>query len=164
MKKFLCLIICLCLCLCAASCAKKNNTAEEILGGIMSEINNLPEGRIYLSNAEEGSEKFLSEDIAKSLYGEAATQSLSLTRDFAIYLSAFALPCEIAVFLCYSASDALTVERMCRERADILLVALRESDLCDLRLAATVVRKGRTVVFAMTDNAPQAERAIKGFI
>ena len=166
MKKFLCAILCLCVCLCASSCADKSNTAEDILGGIMnemSEISDLPKGKIYRAGAEEGSEDYLSADTATALYGENAAHHLTLVSDFAIYLSAFAAPCEIAVFICYSASDALTIERMCRERADVLSVAMRESDLCDLKLNATIVRKGRRVAFAMTDSAPRAEKIVKKF-
>lgn len=164
MKKYLCLLLCLLLCLSALSCSKKKDTAEDILGGIMSELKDLPKGKIYLAGAEQGDEENLSEETAESLYGESAVQYLSLTRDYAIYLSSFAEPCEISIFICYSSSDALKIERMCRERADALLVALRESELCDTLLDATVIRKGRTVAFAMTEKPSQTQRIIKKFI
>ena len=164
MKKLLCVILCVCFSLCAVSCTQKKATAEEILGGIMSELKDLPKGKIYHSGAVEGSEEFLSADIAESLYGKTAKSKLSLVKDFAIYVSSFASPCEIGVFICYSSSDALKIERMCRERADVLLVALRESDLCSLDLNAALVRKGRKVVFAMTDGSSRTEKIIKRFI
>ena len=157
-------MLCLCMLSFTASCAKKNNTAEELLGGIMNDIGDLPNGKVYLTSAEEGEGGYLSPELADSLYGEGAQNKLALVKDYAIYISSFAAPCEIAVFICYSSSDAIKIEQMCRQRADVLLVAHRETDLCDLNLRPTVVRKGRTVAFAMTDNAPRTERIIKKFI
>ena len=164
MRKILCLVICLGLCLFAVSCAEKSDTAEELLGGIMDELGNLPRGKIYYTGAEEGSDSYLSADMIDSLYGEDGAHALGYIKNVAVYLSSFAEPCEISVFVCYSSSDALKIERMCRERADVLLAAMRESDICDPQLQSAVVRKGRRVVLAMTYNAPRATRVINGII
>ena len=90
----------ICLCLCAVSCNQKNNTAEDILGGIMKEMENLPKGRIYHAQAEEGDSGYMSAELLQSLYGERGSDLKSKTSDYAIYLSSFASPCEVGVFIC----------------------------------------------------------------
>lgn len=141
-------------------CAARDSSAQEILSRICLSLS-LPAGRIYLCGADEGSENFLSPDTACVMYGKEAENDLKLTDDFAIYLSSFALPCEVAVFRCYSSSDTDTVAAMCLERADMIKVLLKDTGAAELCEGAEVVVCGHYVVMFVTDTPEIARDAVK---
>ena len=153
------ILLTLCLSLCACSSYKKSTS--EILDRMLSEFSDIPKGTIYYKNATEDQEGYLSPFLAEALYGTSAEECFTLMEDYSIYLSSFATPYEIAVFRCYSATDAVRLEQLCRERADIVSVALRYTDFYKLCQSIRIVREGDTVVFAMTDDPSRAERLIK---
>ncbi|MBQ8344666.1 MAG: hypothetical protein IJY42_00165, partial [Clostridia bacterium] len=70
----------------------------------------------------------------------------------AVYLSSFATPFEVAVFWCYSRTDARRIGQMLLRRADTLKVNLK---LCGLyetygeRICVTV--KGRCAVLVLSE-------------
>ena len=146
------------------SCSLRDRGTDEILSELMSEIEGLPSGAIYVSGAEEGSDGYLSPFMAEALYGEDASECFALVEDYSIYLSAYATPYEIAVFRCYSSTDAARVERLCRDRADIVSVALRSTEFYGLCQNIRIVKRGHTVVFAMTDEPENVLRLIKALI
>ena len=90
--------------------------------------------------------------MLRSMYGEDAESVFATLSDYAIYMSSFAEPYEIAVLLCYSNTDAIRAERMCRERADILAVAFRRTEYHELYKNIRVNRKGKRVTFEMVGN------------
>lgn len=147
-------ILCLCL-LFGTSCAPRRVSAAELLTELQSELQELPEGKVYLCAAEEGSDGFFSPALREVMYGEGTEEIFSLIEDYAIYLSSFATPCEIAVFCLRSASDAAEVVAMCLARADALRVLLRETGASDMKDSIRIVSKGKIVLMGMT-NAPDA--------
>lgn len=157
MKLFRVLVVVF-ICLCLVSCSEGETAAVDILGDMTRELSGLPQGVVYTPDAEEGEEGYLSGALAEALYGEGTAECFALVEDYAIYLSSFASPYEIAVFKCYSRSDALRIEQMCRARADIVSVALRETEFYSLSGNIRIVRKGDTVVFCMTDEPDRSER------
>ncbi len=144
MKNAVLIFICLALILCVSSCGERES-AEDILYRICAD-SELPSGETYLRGAEEGSAGYLDASVIKSLYGEDGEAAFLLLEDYAIYLSSFAAPCEVAVLVCYSASDTECVAELCLERIETLKVILRDTEFFDVMQRASVTIKGRTVV------------------
>ena len=157
-------IISILLCLSLVSCSRESRGAYEILTDIAEELEDLPVGVIYTPHAEEGEEGYLSDGLAEALWGEDAEEGFLMLSDYAVYMSSFAAPYEIGVFCCYSATDAVRIEELCRARADILSVALRQTEFYELCGNLRIVRKGRTVVFLMTSDPSRAERCARRYI
>ncbi|MBQ8849143.1 MAG: hypothetical protein IJ011_02275 [Clostridia bacterium] len=155
------LIIALCLSLC--SCGGERPTGD-ILSELMEACPSLPEGVIYSKGTIEGEEGYLSDTLAEALYGEDAAECFALVEDYSIYISSFATPYEIAVLRCYSSTDAIRIEQLCRARADIVSVALRHTEFYALCQNIRVLREGETVVFLMTDDPDGNERLARRLI
>ncbi len=130
---------------------KDTRSAEDVLFNITKDFDDLPDGSVYLSNAEEGSEKFLSVGIINSLYHDGAAEyEFSLIEEYAIYISSFAKPCEIAVYKCYSASDTDLIASMCLRRIEKLRIMLAGTSFAEITDAADVDVKGHFVIVTMT--------------
>ena len=132
------------------SSCKDNRRAEDILFNITKEIDDLPDGNVYLKSADEGSESFLSPMIISALYGEGAIlYEFSLIEDFAVYLSSFKSPCEVAVYKCYSASDTDIIASMCLSRIENLKIILAETSFSERLSNATIDISGKFVIVTM---------------
>ena len=148
MKKAFILLLCVFLAFSAAGCGK-NESAQDILYRICAD-SELPSGTTYLSGVPEGSSSYLSTDTAEVLYGEeAADEVFPLVKDYAIYLSSFAEPYEVAVFECYSRSDTDEVAKMCLERAETLKVSLRGTQYSSIAENAKVEISGKFVIMVV---------------
>ncbi len=153
-KNFLCPILALAVLFCP-SCGRKNASAEEILYKICASLE-LPAGKTYLLEATEGEENYLSPDTAQGLYGSSSVkEDFPLIEDYAIYLSS-SLPCEIAVFKCYSRSDTDSVSAMCLERADELAVLMKNTELNGISQSATVITDKKYVVMLLCEDTEKA--------
>ena len=140
------------LCLSLSSCsARRELHTAEILADIMEYCDGLPRGVIYTSEAEVGAEGYLSPALVEALWGEDAEEGFSMLEEYSVYLSSFAAPYEIGVYRCYSATDAERIEELCRARADIVSVALRQTEYYSLCQNIRIYRRRRVVVFLMTD-------------
>ena len=158
---FLALLLCLSLSSCSA---KRELHTAEILADIMASCDGLPHGVIYTPEAEEGEEGYLSPALAEALWGEDAEEGFSMLCDYSVYLSSFAAPYEIGVYRCYSATDAERIEELCRARADIVSVALRQTEYYSLCQNIRIYRKRRVVVFLMTDKPEDSLRSAKALV
>ncbi len=138
---------------CLAACKRQELGAEDILYELKAECAELPQGRVYLSGAEEGEDSFLSPSLIRSLYGEEGEENLARTEEYAIYLSSFAAPYEIAVFQCYSSQDADRIVALCLSRSDEIRVGLRETTYEKLSDCVRIVSKGRYVVMMITEES-----------
>ena len=157
--------ISLLLCASLVSCSRGGDEdAETILRAIMKEQSDLPAGVIYTDGAQEGDEGYMSPALTRALWGEDAEEGFAMLSDYAVYMSSFAAPYEIGVFIGYSSTDARRVEELCRARADIISVALRQTEFYSLCGNLRIVRRGRTVVFLMTSDPDGAVRLAKGLI
>lgn len=152
------------LCLCFSSCGTEKRETGEILGALMDECSELPRGVIYTPHASEGEEGYMSAALAEALWGEDAHECFALLSDYSVYLSSFATPYEIGVFRCYSSTDAIRIEQLCRARADIVSVAVRQTEYHALCSNIRIVREGDTVIFMMTDRPDRVERRAKRLI
>ena len=147
---FMALLLCLGF---LSSCTARGRSCDFILFELMAECSALPDGKIYRSGAlSQSDDGFLSPYLAEALYGEKHNEYFDLLSEYAIYVSSFASPYEIGVFRCYSRSDGLKIENMCRQRADIVSVALRETEFFSLCQNIRVMRRGEYVVFILTDS------------
>ena len=145
MKKLISGMLLLCL-LSLVSCAEPR-PVRALLEEYMAE-QPLPAGFCYDSQADEGEAAYLSKSLLISLYGADAPALLSRTAEsYALYLSAFPTPCEIAVFRLYARSDTDAVLSLCLSRLDQLRVLLRHTDHEAALARATVEAHGRLVVF-----------------
>ncbi len=157
------LALVLSICLLASSCGRKEQTAWEILLSLCETAGELPTGEIYHAAAEEGARGYLSPEMIESLYGEEGREIFGeLIPDYAIYLSSFAAPYEIAVLHTYSATDAHRVAELCLARADELQVALHRTEWENLGSSIRVVVRGKWVVMMVTDsNEMLEEKAVR---
>ncbi len=142
-------------------CAQDEKSADTILSALMGAgEDSLPEGEIYRSGAEEGSEDYPPSALLRALYGEDGEESIRIC-DFSIYLSAFAVPLEIAVFRAPSGDHARRIYALCLSRMDLLKVALRETEFDALGGEICVYRAGRYVVMGVTWNQESFLKAVK---
>ena len=149
--RFFCLILVFAVVMFAVSCGVNNKDSTEILRDIMEDVDSLPAGKIYRAECEEGSGEYFTDSMRKAMYGEDSDRYFSLMEEYSIFVSSSGFPGEIAVFKCYSATDARLVEFMCRNRAELLRVALRSTAFSELAESISVLREGRYVVFVMAD-------------
>jgi len=138
------------------ACGREEMGAEEALAELM-EREELPSGECYRAAAEEGQTGYLSRDTRDALYGADSGELFGTVADYAIYLSAFPVPCEIALFRCHSATDADRIAAMCLERIDLLTVALRGTPHGEIPQKAKLIRRGRWVVMLMTEEPRRLE-------
>ena len=144
------------LCVCLSACERQNADTAELLAELIEVSGELPDGEIYRSDAEEGSEGYLSPYLRESLYGENAEELFETVEEYAIYLSSFVVPIEIAIFRCYSATDAHQIEAMCLNRAESLRIALRGTEFEELTDSVRVLCRGRYVVMLLTECQEEA--------
>lgn len=145
------------LCLCLIACEGQEAGVAEVLAELTEVCETLPDGEIYRSGAEEGSEGYLSPYLAESLYGENVGALFDTVEEYAIYLSSFVVPIEIAVFRCYSATDAHQIEAMCLNRGEALRVALRGTEFEALSDSLRVLCRGRYVVMLLGEDPEKME-------
>ena len=147
MKRWLGLGLALLMCMCACSCSYEEKSAAVLLGEQMACTEDLPQGVIYRSGAAEGEEGYFSERLVATVYGEhAVTRCFPLLEDYAIFLSSFAEPCEIAVFRCYEKSDADRIAEMCLSRIEQMRILLTGTAFRERVDRATVRVNGTLVV------------------
>ena len=149
-RNFLLFIILLILILSIFTSCEDKRTPEDILFNITKDISTLPEGKVYLGRAEEGSAAYLSPMMISALYGEGAVSyEFTFIEDFAVYISSFAKPCEVAVYKCYSASDTDLIASMCLSRIENLKTVLAGTSFSESILNASVEISGRFVIVTM---------------
>lgn len=161
--RFACGLLCGLL-LCLFGCQKEVQACETVLREVLTEEADLPVGDCYVPHAEEGQKGFLNDILMRSMYGEDAAERFALVEDYAIYLSAFASPCEIALFRCRSGSDVAVLEEMCRNRADQLRVALKDTAFLEQAQQIRIERRGRTVIMIMTGDSAQTLHVLEGLM
>ena len=108
----------------------EQRSASDILSEKMASIGNLPAGSIYLSAAKEGDVSYISAELLSTMYGidlENVEEHFKICEDIAIYLSNSA-PYEIAVFKCYSSTDASSIAALCMKRIENMRVLLRNTE------------------------------------
>ena len=150
MKRFFVFMISLIfVCTCLLSCGNESTSAEEMLSSIMAKSNGLPAGEIYLKGVSEGEKGYFSQSLCESMYGEDAYEMLSFVEDYAIYMSSVQAPYEIAVFKCFSSTDAEKMGTLCLERAEILRVLLGKTEWRELVDSASVRVSQRTVIMTV---------------
>ena len=126
-----------------------SRSAEDTLFSISKELDSLPYGNIYLKSSKEGEDSFLNRDTITTLYSESANEyEFTLIEDFAIYLCT-KVPCEIAVFKCFSSSDTDVIAAMCLKRIDMLCILLEETPYKDIPKNAKVSISGKFVTVLM---------------
>ncbi len=150
MKRFVIFMIFLIfVCSCVLSCAKESASAEETLSSLMAESDGLPAGEIYLKDASEGEKGYFSQSLCEAMYGEDAYGMLALVEDYAVYMSSAQAPYEIAVFKCFSSTDAEKIGTLCLERAEMFRVLLGKTEWKSLADSACVTVSGRTVIMTV---------------
>ena len=162
MRKQILFLLCLCLLLTCSvtSCAGSERSAEDSVRSVLALWEEVPDGVLYRAGAERGDVGYLSEADFDLLYGAgAAAYELPLVRDYAIYLSSFALPFEVAVFRCYERSDADRLGALLLTRADALKVSLKQCGLYGRygeRICVAV--SGEYAVLVMAESVPDTAK------
>ncbi len=136
------------------SCGGRSPAPEDILARLMEDCEELPAGEIYRFPAEEGAVGALSPRLIRSMYGEDAEEVFSGVESGALFLSSVQIPREIAVFRCYSKTDASALTRLCLARADELRIALRGGNFDGFSDddGVWVLCEGRYVVMCSVEN------------
>ena len=113
----------------------------------------LSAGRLYLLNAKEWEDGYLSSELFSSLYAtppnENANEELSRLEDCAIYLSSsLDSVCEFGVFLCHSNTDTERIAKMCHRRISLFSSLKGYAELSELKNARVEI-KGRFVIYSV---------------
>ena len=157
MKRLLLLFLSLCFVLC--SCSRETTEAEDILKNIIENEKVLSVGQIYRKGAEEGKDDYLSGNMIEVLYGARAdAEYFSMLEDYAIYLSSFANAFEVAVFKCYSKSDADSISKLCFLRGDTIKSLISHEEGNE-NITVKVFSKDRYVCMYVGTDPDGAERA-----
>lgn len=162
-KKFISFFLIISL-LSLSSCAKDKISAEELLSSLEKEIPSLSYGAVYLSGADEGTRQYMSYALFSVLYGDGSEALLHLIEEYAIYLSSFLVPSELAVFKCYSPSDAPKIEKMCLLRLSFLKKHFKGSEYASVVDSASIVRSGRFVIMAIAPDLPDVQAIVSGAV
>ena len=149
--RFFCVVLILAFCLNISSCQRVNKPCARMLEEIMSDTEMLPAGNVYRSQCEMGRDGYFPDSMRKTMYGDDCDRWFSLMEEYALFVSSTGIPCEFAVFKCYSATDARSVEFMCLNRAELLRTALRGTGFSELCGRISVARDGRVVLFIMAE-------------
>ncbi len=157
LKRVSLLVLCVSFLLCTA-CAQKRIDTEAILTELLDVSGELPRGEIYRSGAEEGSVSYLSPSLRQAMYGEDSEELFCTLEEYSIYLSSFAIPCEIAVFSARSVSDAEAIAALCLGRADTLRVLLRQTEFQDMAQSVRVICRGRLVIMGLVEDPDSFEK------
>ena len=124
--------------------------AEDILFNITKNFPELPDGTVYISSFEEENKNSLIPDMINSLYHEGTAEyEFSLIEEYAVYISDFAKPCEIAVYKCFSCSDTNLIASMCLNRIEKLSVLLKGASFSEIPFRANVDISGHFVIVTM---------------
>ena len=151
MKKYICFLLII-LCLFTVSCSSKNASASEIFYTIYEKLSPVSYGEIYLSNQEKGTKHYMSPALFATVYGDGTSLAeADLIEGYAVYLSSFTLPCEIAVFKCYSPSDTPKIEQMCIRRLDFLKKHFKNTEYENILSSASVISNGKYVIMIISD-------------
>ena len=106
---------------------REDKGAAATVSELLTLCGEYPAGVLYQKGAEEGEESYLSSERFDLLFGEGSAEVyLPLVEDYALYLSSFATPFEVAFFRCYTRSDATRLGTMLLARSDALKLLLRE--------------------------------------
>ena len=141
------------------SCHASAQTAGVLLAMVDSQ-SDLPAGQIYRKGASVGDEGYADEELLAVLYGDGLLPpEFDVINDFAIRLSSFAEPYELAVFYCVSERDAYDVARMCLKRTQHLAVSCRETEFADMVDTAQVSIRGKYVLIAICSDPQNAIEA-----
>ena len=168
---FLCLMI---LAICTACSSSPPPPASLVLTAMQEAMiesgQPIPDGVVRLTASSAESPDHLTEVFFSALYGEAARsllngdESTPPVGDAAMFLSLAAYPCELAVFRTSDVRTAKTVERLCRERLDLLVQGYRESPWAEIPTRGIVRTKGCFVILVVAEDPLPIVRAALGVI
>ncbi len=145
--------------LCLIAC-RAPAQASEILHAMIDSQPNLPAGTTYRKDASLGEDGHVDNELLSVLYGNGTLPpEFEFINDFAIHLSSFAEPYELAVFHCVSERDAYDVARMCLKRTQRLAISCRETEFTTLVDNAQVTIRGKYVLIAVCDDPQSAIEA-----
>ena len=153
MKKYICFLLIISF-LFLASCSAKSASASEIFYTVYEKLSPVSYGEIYFSNQDKGTKHYMSSALFSTVYGDGVPLAeADLIEEYAIYLSSFALPCEIAVFKCYSPSDTPKIEQMCIRRLDFLKKHFKNTEYENILDTASVISSGKYVIMIISDTS-----------
>lgn len=138
-------------------CAKSSPDAYSLLCKLLSFSGEDTDGSgyIYSSSADTSSVEYLSPQTLERLFGEVYAENIApLVEECAVFLSSRGGG-EMAVFKCYSRSDADTVSKMLLERADTLKVGLRNTQWEEKSRGIEIKIKGNYLLFCFVENVEQ---------
>ncbi len=140
------------------SCNSSKTSPLFVLQSMCDKEANLPDGIVYTASSKEGEDSFLSSEMKSVLYSESDMSTVfPLIKDFAIRISTFEHPCEFAVFLCYSRSNANDVAKMCFKRLDMLNQYYKQTEYDEYTKNASVNIVGKYVIMTVS---PDSEKIL----
>lgn len=147
MKKMSCVAMAFALLL-FTSCSNKSLSAEDVLNDVCPDLN-LSAGHLYLSGSEEGSEHHMSPALFSVMFGRETPE---VVKEYALFVSSFNVPFEIAVFKCYSSSSCDEIEKLCLSRIDHLKRFYKNSEYSYILDNAFVMCDGNFTIMAVSEN------------
>ena len=118
--RFICILICAAFISALPSCGAGERAASlDVVSSLVENEVGLPSGQIYSSNAEEGDDGYVSDELLCALYGEGKMPpEKDEWIEFSFFLSTAQHPCELAVFLCSSPDSASDTAHLLCSRID----------------------------------------------
>ncbi len=158
--RFLKLFLIFLSCLVLFSCNAKRS-CRDIFEEYSRSYKGLFSGALYLSDAREWEDGYLSPELFSSLYDGADKRSeRDKIEECAIYLSSSIDNfCEVGIFLCYGNNDAESVAKMCHRRI-FLICETKKSESYSVKENSRVMIFGRYVIYAIQPDKKANERAI----
>ena len=144
----------------------RSSSAEDLAAEFADAYGSLPAGKLYLSEAEEWEEGYISDELCAALFGE---EQLLLNEGdglkFCIWLGeSRETAAEFAIFVCGSRSEAERISELCLLRIGRLgspTYGTADNSAAD---SAFVTVSGKAVVYAAMPDRASAERAVKRVI
>ena len=157
-------IFALILALVLSGCSNNSENADMLLSELLavSGENFEDSGIFYFCNSAEGEVGYLSKDDQALIFGKDSI-SFDKIHAYAGFVSA-RTPAELWVFKCHSASDTDDVVKMCLERADVIKVALRNTEWREKTKNISIKVYHRHVIFAFVEDARAVERKAQTLI
>lgn len=140
---------------------------------MVSTQKDLPAGAYYTTESSVGAPDYLSPSLLGVLYGNGEMPGvMERVECAAAYISSGLYTSEFAVFVCYSERDTTEIADICLARIDIMRRFYNanagqlplDAKSKDKIAKAKVVKKGRYVIMALSDNPERAVEEAKSCI
>lgn len=137
--------------------SSENPPCYDVLAAITNEEISLPAGKYYSLSAHEGDEKYLSDALISSLFGNGSYPTVAEDwLDCALYLSLGNHPCEFAVILCRDRDAAEDTARLLCSRLSAIKITKTDPQYAQILENASVSIRGNYALLIISTDTKNA--------